>query len=44
MRLVEGSHDNEPDNKLNKLVKNAYRIWRETSEHRYVQRDGARSR
>ena len=41
MRLVEAWNDNEPDNKLNKLIANAYRIWEETSEQRYRQRDGS---
>src|SRR3984957_1146531 len=41
MRLVEAWNDNEPDNKLNKLIVNAYRIWEETSEQRYRQRDGS---
>ena len=41
MRLVWPGNDNEPDNKLNKLIANAYRIWRETSEQRYRQRDGS---
>src|SRR3984957_9848977 len=41
MRLVAAWNDNEPDNKLNKLIANAYRIWVETSEQRYRQRDGS---
>ena len=40
MRLVESWEANEPDNKLNKLIANAYRIWQETRDHRYCQRDG----
>jgi len=37
--VLKGMHD-EPDNKLNKLVANVHRIWRETSDRRYVQPDG----
>jgi len=37
--VLEGMHD-EPDNKLNKLVANVHRIWRDTSDRRYVQPDG----
>jgi hypothetical protein len=33
-------HWNEPDNKLNALVGNVHRIWRETGERRYRRRDG----
>lgn len=40
LRLVDPSSDNEPDNKLNLLVANAFRIWKETSEHSYVRADG----
>ena len=40
MRLVWPGNDNEPDNKLNKLVANVQRIWRETSGHRYQRPDG----
>lgn len=40
LRLVMPSNDNEPDNKLNLLVRNAFRIWQETSEHIYHRRDG----
>jgi len=40
MRLIWPRNDNEPDNKLNKLVANVHRIWRETSGHRYVRPDG----
>ena len=41
MRLVRPDNDNEPDNKLNALVGNAFRIWRDTTVHRYHQRDGS---
>jgi hypothetical protein len=34
LRLVMPANDNEPDNKLNLLVQNAFRIWQETSGHR----------
>ena len=40
MRLVEAWTGDEPDNKLNALIRNAHRIWEETSEQRYCQRDG----
>ncbi|MDF2389440.1 hypothetical protein JMG10_48995, partial [Nostoc ellipsosporum NOK] len=33
-------NDNEPENKLNRLVANAFRIWRETAEDTYVRADG----
>ena len=40
LRLVDPDNDNEPDNKLNDLVGNAFRIWAETSESVYVRPDG----
>ncbi|MBB4189023.1 N12 class adenine-specific DNA methylase/adenine-specific DNA methylase [Sinorhizobium terangae] len=40
LRLVDPDSDNEPDNKLNLLVDNAFRIWQETGEHAYVRPDG----
>ena len=40
LRFVLDGMGNEPDNKLNKLVANVFRIWRETSEQRYVQPNG----
>jgi len=40
LRFVLKSMHNEPDNKLNKLVANVHRIWRETSDRRYVQPGG----
>ncbi len=40
LRLVDVDHDNEPDNKLNDLVGNAYRIWRQTAASSYVRPDG----
>ena len=40
MRLVQAWNDNEPDNKLNKLVRNALRIWQDTASQHYRQRDG----
>ncbi|MDH2348524.1 N-6 DNA methylase [Bradyrhizobium sp. SSUT77] len=40
LRLVDPGSDNEPDNKLNLLVANAFRIWKETSENSYVRADG----
>ncbi|RWJ81360.1 MAG: lactate dehydrogenase [Mesorhizobium sp.] len=40
LRLVDPDNDNEPDNKLNLLVGNAHRIWRETAASTYVRPDG----
>ncbi|MBZ9823389.1 Eco57I restriction-modification methylase domain-containing protein [Mesorhizobium sp. CA4] len=40
LRLVDPEHDNEPGNKLNDLVANAYRIWRDTADAAYVRPDG----
>jgi len=40
LRLVDADNDNEPDNKLNALVRNAFRIWEATSGHAYVRADG----
>ena len=40
LRLVDPDNDNEPDNKLNMLVENAFRIWKDTSERTYVRPDG----
>ncbi|MGY4325738.1 hypothetical protein ACVWWG_000152 [Bradyrhizobium sp. LB7.2] len=40
LRLVDPGNDNEPDNKLNLLVANAFRIWKETSDNSYVRADG----
>jgi len=40
LRLIDPDRDNEPDNKLNDLVGNAYRIWQETSDNAYVRPDG----
>jgi N12 class adenine-specific DNA methylase/adenine-specific DNA methylase len=40
LRLVDSDNDNEPDNKLNDLVGNAYRIWQETADDGYVRADG----
>ncbi len=40
LRLVDQDNDNEPDNKLNKLIANAFRIWRETAANTYVRADG----
>ncbi|MFK0333867.1 DEAD/DEAH box helicase family protein [Rhizobium sp. NPDC090275] len=40
LRLVDPDNDNEPDNKLNILVVNAYRIWQETADRAYVRPDG----
>ncbi|WP_137113984.1 DEAD/DEAH box helicase family protein [Mesorhizobium sp. GR13] len=40
LRLVDADNDNEPDNKLNDLISNAFRIWQETRESTYVRPDG----
>ena len=40
LRLVDPDNDNEPDNKLNKLIANALRIWRETGGNTYLTREG----
>ncbi len=40
LRLVMPANDNEPDNKLNMLVQNAFRIWQETAEQTYLRPDG----
>ncbi|MHB0952754.1 MAG: lactate dehydrogenase [Allorhizobium sp.] len=40
LRLVDPDNDNEPDNKLNLLVENAYRIWQETAARTYLRPDG----
>ncbi len=42
LRLVDADSDNEPGNKLNLLIENAFRIWRETAEATYVRPDGQR--
>jgi N12 class adenine-specific DNA methylase/adenine-specific DNA methylase len=41
LRLVDPDTDNEPDNKLNALIGNAVRIWRETAANTYLQPDGS---
>lgn len=40
LRLVDPDNDNEPDNKLNALVANAFRLWQETSTGSYMRPDG----
>ncbi|MBW4025582.1 MAG: lactate dehydrogenase [Proteobacteria bacterium] len=40
MRLVGFASENEPENKLNMLIANVYRIWQETADHAYVKEDG----
>jgi len=40
LRLVMPAMDDEPDNKLNLLVRNAHRIWKQTSENTYLRPDG----
>ena len=41
MRLVWPGNSNEPDNKLNRLISNVHRIWKETAENRYTRPDGS---
>ena len=40
LRLVMPANDNEPDNKLNLLVQNSFRIWQETSDQMFLRPDG----
>ncbi|SSC64705.1 DEAD/DEAH box helicase family protein [Ciceribacter selenitireducens] len=40
LRLVMPAMDDEPDNKLNLLVRNAFRIWKQTAENTYLRPDG----
>ncbi len=40
LRFVMPAADNEADNKLNLLVRNAHRIWKETGEIVYQRPDG----
>ncbi|MEQ8376620.1 MAG: N-6 DNA methylase [Roseibium aggregatum] len=40
LRLVDFGNDNEPDNKLNKLIENSFRIWKDTAENEYLTREG----
>ena len=40
MRLIWPENDNEPENKLNKLVGNVHRIWSETATARFNRPDG----
>lgn len=40
LRLVMPAMDDEPESKLNLLVRNAFRIWKETSENSYLRPDG----
>ncbi|MBN9219626.1 MAG: lactate dehydrogenase [Mesorhizobium sp.] len=40
LRLVDPDNDNEPDNKLNDLIGNAFRIWQETAQGTYLRADG----
>jgi N12 class adenine-specific DNA methylase/adenine-specific DNA methylase len=40
LRLVMPAMDNEEGNKLNALVQNTFRIWRETATSEYVRKDG----
>jgi N12 class adenine-specific DNA methylase/adenine-specific DNA methylase len=40
MRLAWPGNENEPDNKLNKLIANVYRIWEENRDQVYKRADG----
>ena len=40
MRLVWSDSGDEPANKLNKLIDNVHRIWRETADQTYLRPDG----
>lgn len=40
LRLVMPANDNEEDNKLNLLIRNAFRIWEETGDAAYLRPDG----
>jgi len=40
MRLVWSGSDDEPANKLNRLIDNVHRIWAETAEQHYLRPDG----
>ncbi|MHB8564889.1 MAG: lactate dehydrogenase, partial [Acidiferrobacteraceae bacterium] len=40
MRLVWHGSDDEPENKLNKLIDNVHRIWAETAAQSYLRPDG----
>ena len=40
LRFVMPGADNEEDNKLNLLIRNAYRIWKDTGDAIYRRRDG----
>ena len=41
MRLAGSGYDNEPDNKLNKLIRNTHAIWLATAADRFKNRDGS---
>jgi N12 class adenine-specific DNA methylase len=41
MRLVWPANDDEPQNKLNRLIANVHRIWTETAANQYRRPDGA---
>lgn len=41
MRFVLPGNDNEPESKLNALIDNAFRIWRESRGRRYLAPDGS---
>ncbi|MBI0536942.1 lactate dehydrogenase [Roseomonas sp. KE2513] len=41
LRFVVPEQDNEPENKLNLLIDNAFRIWSETRDRRFRKPDGS---
>jgi N12 class adenine-specific DNA methylase/adenine-specific DNA methylase len=41
MRLAWHGNDNEPENKLNKLIRNVLTIWLATADDRFKNRDGS---
>ncbi|WP_292242349.1 helicase-related protein, partial [Mesorhizobium sp.] len=40
LRLVDPDNDDEPENKLNALISNVFRIWQETAQSSYIRADG----
>ena len=40
MRLAWPANDDEPGNKLNRLIANVHRIWDETADNHYMRPDG----
>jgi hypothetical protein len=40
LRFVIHDQEDEPQNKLNAMIGNVYRIWCETSDHQYINKEG----